>query len=193
MNTAWFTNDETTFHHTGEYIPHKGSCLIDREVYSCIRRLSCIREYVHETSDIEESDDEKIDDLGSLSGGAYYTSEGTFRSPWNCQVMHFSISRDQNSKQNHLNLPMGRGDFIYESLLVIWLRVWQNQDRHTKKINLQTGSSSSLKYSFLLPSFSGNSQVHDSTLKFFDHLDILMPLCLKSIILRYSSKVQDTK
>lgn len=144
-------------------------------------------------SDIEESDDEKIDDLGSLSGGAYYTSEGTFRSPWNCQVMHFSISRDQNSKQNHLNLPMGRGDFIYESLLVIWLRVWQNQDRHTKKINLQTGSSSSLKYSFLLPSFSGNSQVHDSTLKFFDHLDILMPLCLKSIILRYSSKVQDTK
>ena len=67
MNTVLFTNDETTFHHTGEYIPHKGSRLIDREVYSCIRRLSCIREYVHETSDIEASDTPRLDYSGEVS------------------------------------------------------------------------------------------------------------------------------
>jgi len=62
-----FTNDETTSHHTHEYIPHKGSRLIDREVYSCIRHLSCIHEYVHETFDIGASDTPRIDYSGEVS------------------------------------------------------------------------------------------------------------------------------
>mmetsp|Transcript_42396 Transcript_42396/g.102457 ORF Transcript_42396/g.102457 Transcript_42396/m.102457 type:complete len:2457 (+) Transcript_42396:97-7467(+) len=115
-------------------------------------------------SDIEEEDADQ-------SGSAYYTSEGTFRSPFNCQVLRFSVSGERNSDNRYL--PIGRGDFIYESLLVLWLRAWMSQSGDMS--NLDIGATSKGKHAQM----------------FFDHLDVLIPICLKSIVLRYSKEVKD--
>ena len=118
-------------------------------------------------SDIE---DEDAAESLSHSGSAYYTSEGTFRSPFNCQVLRFSIKGERNSDSRYL--PIGRGDFIYESLLVLWLHAWMSQSGDMSTLDI--GATSKGK----------NAQM------FFDHLDVLIPICLKSIVLRYSKAVE---
>ncbi|KAL3942634.1 MAG: hypothetical protein SGBAC_003206 [Bacillariaceae sp.] len=122
-------------------------------------------------SDIEEEDVGEPGDMLSRSGSAYYTSEGTFRSPFDCQVLRFSISGERNSDNRYL--PLGRGDFIYESLLVLWLRAWMSQSGDKSKLDI------------------GTSSKGKQAQMFFDHLDVLIPICLKSIVLRYSKAVKD--
>ena len=122
-------------------------------------------------SDIEEEGAADAGDTLSLSGSAYYTSEGTFRSPFNCQVLRFSVSGDRNSDNRYL--PIGRGDFVYESLLVLWLRAWMSESDNMP--NLDIGAKSEAKHAQM----------------FFDHLDVLIPLCLKSIVLRYDAAAKN--
>ncbi|CAJ1934528.1 unnamed protein product [Cylindrotheca closterium] len=121
-------------------------------------------------SDIEEEDAAELGDTLSHSGSAYYTSEGTFRSPFNCQVLRFSISGERNSDNRYL--PIGRGDYIYESLLVLWLRAWMSQSGDMSTLDI--GATSKGKHAQM----------------FFDHLDVLIPIVLKSIVLRYSKAVE---
>jgi hypothetical protein len=107
-------------------------------------------------------------------------------------VLHFSITPDRNHDQHHLNLPFGRGDFIYESLLVLWLHAWMTQARQVPQRNQETGNTARHPpYSLMVPAFDNDSRNRDSMYMFYDNLDILIPLCLKSIVLRYSKAIED--
>jgi hypothetical protein len=69
-------------------------------------------------SDMEDEGSESQNEMGVIShlihGGA------AFRSPYNCPVLHLSVKFDA-SNPNAL-IPLARAEFVYESLLLLWLR-----------------------------------------------------------------------
>lgn len=127
-------------------------------------------------SDIEEEESKRIDEaataLSHIDAG-YHTSEGVFRSPSYCPIINFSIRPDRSNEL--YEVPLARGEFLYESILVLWLRACLEHDEKGRK-QLKSNS---------IPVFNADSPMY----AFYSHMDVLLPLCLKSIVLRYSQEV----
>lgn len=80
---------------------------------------------------------------------------------------------------------------MYESLLVLWLNAWMTQTEQVSPKHQEAGNTAGIPYSLMVPDFATDSKNCSSMYMFYDHLDVLMPLCLKSIILRYSMAMGD--
>jgi hypothetical protein len=135
-------------------------------------------------SDIEEVESKKIDDAANVRShidAGYHTSEGVFRSPSHCPILNFSIRHDRSDEL--YEVPLARGEFLYESILVLWLRACLEHDE--KKENGQATDGRKQHKSNSVPAVNADSPMH----AFYSHMDVLLPLCLKSIVLRYSQEV----
>lgn len=137
-------------------------------------------------SDIEE-DEHNADDSEVVSyvGSIHRTADGSFRPPLDCPILVFSITSDLRGERSLF--PTGRGDFLYESVFVLWLRSWidqvQREENEKSWVSRKHPSS-------LLPIFRHDRPEVNSLRMFYEHMDVLLPLCLKSIVLRYAGAVQ---
>jgi hypothetical protein len=118
----------------------------------------------------------------------HHTNEGTFRSPWHCPMLVLSLSIG-NESADWKEVPLGRGDFVYESILLLWLRAWANQ---VEKINTESDVTRQQLPIMAFPSGDEVSQA-DPMFMFHSQLDFLLPLCLKSIVLRYGQAVRNSR
>ena len=95
-------------------------------------------------------------------------------------MLKFSTVEGKRNSQHHTSIR--RGAYVYESIWVLWIRAWTIQAKKSKK----SGSNSAN-----IPEINlgGGSNI-DPLSMFHAHLDMLLPLCLKSIILRYGQTVE---
>lgn len=77
------------------------------------------------------------------------------------------------------------GDYLYESIMVLWLRSWFDRVQNTSGGHLN-------KAIFPIPEYDPSITPEDNIFSFYAHMDFLLPLCLKSIVLRYSVEVLPT-
>eukprot|EP00977_Amphora_coffeiformis_P029636 scaffold42062_cov176-Amphora_coffeaeformis.AAC.2 len=81
------------------------------------------------------------------------------------------------------------GHFLYESVIALWLRSWSEHFLPTISPKHHGLASSSRFVAFPLPPFDPRRPVENSIVSFFHHMDMLLPLCLKSIVVRYATEV----
>jgi hypothetical protein len=127
-------------------------------------------------SDVEdETSAAKVD--GSISS--------RFRGPPDGPMFLFSVG----SGDGH-EVPVASGDYVYESVMVLWLRAWLDQVEATLTEPLDTSSMTGRQLAtFPIPEYDLAVAMDVTIFAFFAHIDILLPLCLKSLVLRYSVEV----
>lgn len=100
-------------------------------------------------------------------------------------VLEFTVSCNSTREA-----PTGCGVYLYESILVLWLRAWVDHVESTLvEESNSLGSSDKPFATFALPPYDPNAALPKCIFSFYAHMDILLPLSLKSIILRYSQEV----
>jgi hypothetical protein len=153
-----------------------------------MRTTQCISASCSEVDDTEYTVADDRDDTYSLAESAYRTTLGTFRSPSHCTVLSFSIQSDRNPPK--FEVPLARGEFIYESILVLWLRAWVDHAESKNIERAQRGADTDHQNrTFVIPEFDMESPIEDPLYSLFAHMDIILPLCLKSIVLRCSQAI----
>ena len=81
------------------------------------------------------------------------------------------------------------GHFLYESIIALWLRSWSEHFLSTVSPKYHGDATSSRTVAFPFPPFDSLRPVDNSVVSFFHHMDMLLPLCLKSVALRYTAEV----
>lgn len=87
---------------------------------------------------------------------------------------------------NELPASVGTGKFVYEAIMTLWLRVYFDHLEGRSSLSDQRAAPCAI------PDFDPSGPrpgTSDSILSFFAHLCFLLPLCLKSIVTRYSKEV----
>lgn len=89
-----------------------------------------------------------------------------------------------------LSIPMGTGKFLYESIIVLWVHSWLdflenpvNPDEPDDSISPETATRT---IQLIGLSAAEGSAIHS----FFVHSDVILPLCLKSFVIRYCRDVK---
>ena len=103
----------------------------------------------------------------------YHTNEGLFRSPVRCPVLVFSIQ--VHSGYEHLEVPINRGAYLYESILVLFLRSYLDHSKDGKD-----------------PEKPNTEERIGGFLTFCSNADMLLPICLKSIALRFTHEIPES-
>ena len=104
----------------------------------------------------------------------------SFRGPSDCPILRFSASRGAES-----DFLVACGSFLYESIFLLWLRAWLDF--------IEGGIDSSVSVDNKITSFvilpESGSKNDQPIFAFFANLDFLLPICLKSIVMRYSREI----
>lgn len=119
------------------------------------------------------SDDEYESDI-EVPKDSQLSAYSTFRDFQPHAIMDFSASWGNKEPKAGL---FSCGKYIYESIMILWLQAWSDF--------IESGAEEKSH----VPVFAATSQ-ESVLLDFFRHIDILLPLCLKSLALRYSVEVQ---
>ena len=133
-------------------------------------------------------EDEQSDMVGVGSGHDqdFVSSEGVLRSSSSCPVLTFTIRPKQSHQQ--FEIPLARGDFLYESLMVLWLQTWadhvETRSDGQGAFESRGGETTS---TIVIPDLTMDSPIDDAMCSFYAHMDVVLPLCLKSIVLRCSN------
>ena len=106
-----------------------------------------------------------------------------FRGPPNSPVFEFSVRFKRNNE-----VPIGCGDYLYESIIVLWRRSWLDHVEARLRQNTTTSNGPT----FAIPEHDLESLPTETIFCFYAHMDYLLPLCLKSMVLRYSVEVLPT-
>jgi hypothetical protein len=135
-------------------------------------------------SDVEDSEGKRAEDfdVNSLAGSVHHTAAGVFRAPWNCPTLIFSISGGPEFS----GASFGSGDYLYETILLIWLHVWME---HIEKREMENSADLRDSHQIAIPSFEEGAS-NDPLFALQCQLDVMLPICLKSIVLRYGEAVQ---
>jgi hypothetical protein len=104
------------------------------------------------------------------------------RGPSDGPLFVFSVKFERENE-----VPVGCGEYIYESIIVLWLRAWL--DHVEARLRDQDKSSTGPVATFPIPDFDPNGTTPENIFSFYAHMDFLLPLCLKSVTLRYSVEV----
>lgn len=121
------------------------------------------------------------------SSGASLTgpSGAVLRGPSNGPLFIFSV----RSVDGHV-VPVACGQYLYESIMLLWLRAWLD---HVEDVLTEPTDTSSLSgrpfVTFAIPELDVQAATPKTIFSCYAHLDILLPLCLKSIVLRYGIEV----
>ena len=122
-------------------------------------------------------DDDSILEKDDTDASPYHPIYGLFRGPRNCKKLEFSIQRDNgNEKRLH---TIARGLYVYESIMVLWLQAWEDyvSTLHQNASNV---------INFL-------GEKDNDFAMFHLQIDILLPILLKSICLRYDQMTKTSK
>ncbi len=97
------------------------------------------------------------------------------RFPWNCPLLRFSVEFEPLQPDG--NIRIAQTDYLYESILLIWLR----------SIKDHTAGQDFLQNSILMSTTSPDNDDFFCGLleNFQNNIDLLLPLCLKSIGIRF--------
>ena len=115
----------------------------------------------------DDDEDEQMD----IKKSRYSAFRGFYDDP----VLTFSIQGGQPN-QNGASTLISGGKYLYESIIFLWLNAWSDY-------NSGTGGPNSV------PIFD-SSDTNNKLFDFFVNMDILLPLCLKSMAVRYAVEVQ---
>jgi hypothetical protein len=133
-------------------------------------------------SDVE---DEIILDTNETVESVSRRRETVFRGPADGPLLLFSIK----SPDGH-EVPIASGEYIYESIMVLWLGAWLDHMEGSLTETFDTSSFTGREVAtFKIPEYDPAVAADDSIYSFYAHMDFLLPLCLKSIVLRYSVEV----
>jgi hypothetical protein len=133
-------------------------------------------------SDVE---DEIILDTNETVESVSRRHETVFRGPADGPILLFSVK----SPDGH-EVPIASGEYIYESIMVLWLGAWLDHMEGSLTETLDTSSFTGREVAtFTIPEYDPAVAVDGSIYSFYAHMDFLLPLCLKSIVLRYSVEV----
>lgn len=82
------------------------------------------------------------------------------------------------------------GHFLYESIMVLWLRKWSEYlfAKHAGP-SFHDSPSPRRSIAFPIPDFDPLKELDNPIFSFYHHMDLLLPLCLKSVVLRYTAEV----
>lgn len=134
------------------------------------------------SSDVE---DEIIDEHIQGAEPRSYYDESVYRGPPEGPLLLFSIK----SKDGH-KVPIATGEYLYESIMVLWLGAWIDYVESSLTDTLDTSSLTGREFAtFAIPEYDPTTSADNSIYSFYAHMDFLLPLCLKSIVLRYSVEV----
>ena len=106
----------------------------------------------------------------------------SFRGQLDKPLFKFSLNFEQKNQ-----IPSGLCEYVYESVIVMWLRAWL--DHVELSLRERTSSSTNGAATFPIPPFNFSDHSSQMIFHFYAHMDLLLPLCLKSFIFRYSSRV----
>ena len=81
------------------------------------------------------------------------------------------------------------GHFLYESIITLWIRSWSEHFLSASSPRHHGLTASPRVAAFPFSPFDPSRPVESSTVSFFHHMDMLLPLCLKSIVVRYTAEV----
>lgn len=133
-------------------------------------------------SDIEPEDFGSDNRMGIVS---HLVQNGArFRSPYDCSLLCFSVNFDGSNPS--AQIPLERAEFVYESILLLWLR----------SIYDFSASKGFSRGSLLILTASRKSddiELEPAFQKFYDNMDMLLPLCLKSLALRVDLEAKTTE
>lgn len=130
-----------------------------------------------ETKDQDRWWDPGTDDEDDLGSG---DNHAVLRGPADAPVLLFSVRGKAED-----DLPVASGDYVYETVMVLWLRSWL--DDHMEALNSASPSDHAAQTkSFSVPNVKNPSS---PTLSFYSNMDVLLPICLKSLVLRYSVEI----
>jgi hypothetical protein len=122
-------------------------------------------------------DDDSILEKEDIDTSPYHTIYGIFRGPRNCKKLEFSIQRDNvNERRIH---KIVRGLYVYESIMVLWLQAWED---YVSTIHQNASN---------VINFLGEKD--NDFAMFHLQIDILLPILLKSICLRYEQVTKNSK
>ena len=132
--------------------------------------------YVYPGSDV----DEEVT-LSKVENG---TNESLLRCDHNVRAISFTIAGPGKSRESENRAQR----FVYEVVMVLWLRSWQEQIG-----KLEHDSPSSSKYAaFHAPTNTMGVSGSEPFFSFHSQIDFLLPLCLKSFLLRCTAVVCET-
>jgi hypothetical protein len=108
-----------------------------------------------------------------------------FRGQPDGPIFVFSLQNHESQK-----IPVTSGDYLYESIIVLWLCAWLEFVDGRLVTSLETANFASRRFRTVpVPVFDSSASPKATVLSFFAHMGFLLPLCLKSLILRYSIEV----
>jgi len=125
-------------------------------------------------------DDDTILEKGDIYTSPYHTIDGILRGPRNCKKLEFSIQRDHTNDRRVQKSV--KGLFVYESIMVLWLQAWED---YITTIH-QNASKNGIVIKFL-------GEEGNNFAMFHLQIDILLPILLKSICLRYEQVTKSSK
>ena len=115
-----------------------------------------------------------------------------FRFSSSCHILDFTI--EPNHKHRDDEIPLARGAFLYESLMLLWLQTWVDHAKHRADESRNPDSTVDQSVSaIVIPAITMESTIDDALCSFYAHMDVILPLCLKSIVLRCSNAASPSK
>jgi hypothetical protein len=103
------------------------------------------------------------------------------------KVMVFTV--DAIMVRGGLSIPVGTGKFLYESLILLWVHAWldfvedpADEDEQVESNGLEVPLQS-------IPLLNISAKEGSTIHSFFVHMDVILPLCLKSFTIRYCNEV----
>lgn len=112
----------------------------------------------------------------------FLTSDVGFRSPWHCPILRLSVGFDPSDPAGFL--PPIKAAFVYESILLLWVR-------HTESLDTKKGFSNGVPFNLAVSPLE-ILPPSEPIYKFYGNMDLLLPLCLKSIALRFGQAIKNS-
>jgi len=148
-------------------------------------KLGLFEEQTSEQTTLPGSDlDEDDATSGDVPLSLHYSEQGIFRGTRN-NMLELKFSIKQHGYIDGRSIPISRGVYVYESIMILWLHSWSDYIS-------STGQNSARKSEVSI-NFLGEGEKGNQFSMFYLQLDLLLPLILKSIILRYSQAPKPTK
>jgi hypothetical protein len=130
-----------------------------------------------------------IDEDDTVVGGSdvlspYCTPQGIFRGTRNDSIeLKFSVK--QYGYVNGRRAPLSRGSYVYESIMTLWLQAWSD---YITNPGQNSGRTSGIAINFL-----GKGEEGNKFAKLYLQMDVLLPMLLKSVVLRYGQAPKSSK
>ncbi|GAX13614.1 hypothetical protein FisN_14Lh378 [Fistulifera solaris] len=127
------------------------------------------------------SDDDQSRELIE-EGEHHLTSKSSFRGVIDSPLLRFSLTFELENQ-----IPSGVCEYVYESIIIMWLRAWLD---HVELIFREQASTAKGAATFSIPPYKFTDINAGTIFRFYGHMDLLLPLCLKSFIFRYTNNVE---